>query len=244
MEEFRSEYTGCDIFLVDDIQYLAGKEETQKEFLLIFDELYNAKKQIVFTSDRSILSLNFINRLKSRFERGVHLKIDSFYKDIELRERILKKQIKEYKVSFTEEIYDYILLERELSINEIHSLFLKINLISLKKEELTLKNIKQILKDKIEKDEEKNLEIEEIIDWIVSELNANEEELKKKKITQVKSIVIYLLQKLPICKLPKVLKLLRIVSYEIFFDSIEKTKKKMKKNREFRHLINYLEKIL
>ncbi len=118
MEAFKSKYRAIDILIIDDIQFLAGKEKTQEEFFHIFNVLYENNKQIILSSDRPPKAIHALaERLRSRFEGGMIADISA--PDFETRMAILKTKAQEKKVDFPDEIYQYIASVIKKNIREL-----------------------------------------------------------------------------------------------------------------------------
>src|SRR5450830_1230458 len=145
--EFRNKYRGMDILLVDDIQFLAGKERTQEEFFHIFNALYDAHKQIVITSDvlpKEIATLE--ERLTSRFEWG--LIADISRPDYETKVAILKKKAELDKIDVPPEVLEYIAANIGSNIRELEGALMRVlATASLTNEEVTLPFTEETLKD-------------------------------------------------------------------------------------------------
>ncbi len=115
---FKSKYRGVDVLIIDDVQFLAGKEKTQEEFFHIFNVLYENNKQIIISSDRPPKAISSLaERLRSRFEGGLIADISS--PDFETRIAILKTKAQEKKVEFSDEIYQYIASVIKRNIREL-----------------------------------------------------------------------------------------------------------------------------
>ena len=107
MEAFKLKYRTVDVLIIDDVQFLAGKEKTQEEFFHIFNVLYENNKQIIISSDRPPKAISALaERLRSRFEGGMIADISA--PDFETRIAILKTKAQERKIDFSDEIYQYI----------------------------------------------------------------------------------------------------------------------------------------
>ncbi len=118
MESFKAKYRNIDILIIDDIQFLAGKEKTQEEFFHIFNVLYENNKQIILSSDRPPRAIQSLaERLKSRFEGGMIADIS--VPDLETRIAILKTKAQEKKVDFSDETYEYIASIIQKNIREL-----------------------------------------------------------------------------------------------------------------------------
>lgn len=138
MAEFRRRYRRMDLLLVDDIQFLKGKERTQEEFFHTFNALYDAHKQIVLTSDRppkELLGLE--ERLVSRFEWGLVADIKA--PDYETRVAILQKKAADDALTLDAEVIDFIALSCTSSVRELEGAIIKLLAFSsLKNQEITL----------------------------------------------------------------------------------------------------------
>ena len=118
MESFKSKYRTIDVLVIDDVQFLAGKEKTQEEFFHTFNHLYEKNKQIVLSSDRPPKAIAALTeRLRSRFEGGMIADIG--YPDLETRMAILKQKAQEKKIVLPEEIFDFIATKIQRNIREL-----------------------------------------------------------------------------------------------------------------------------
>jgi chromosomal replication initiator protein len=137
-EEFRDKYRGVDILLIDDIQFIIGKEQTQEGFFHTFNDLHNASSQIVITSDRPPKSMPLLeDRLRSRFEWGLIADIQP--PDLETRLAILQAKSEEDHISVAPDVLDFIARKVQKSIRELEgSLNRVVAFARLTKEPLTL----------------------------------------------------------------------------------------------------------
>lgn len=118
MSNFRDKYRMVDVLLIDDIQFIIGKESTQEEFFHTFNTLYQAGKQIVLTSDKSPKEMETLEeRIRTRFEMG--LMADIGYPEYELRMAILRKKVEEDKIEIPDEILNYIATNIKSNVREL-----------------------------------------------------------------------------------------------------------------------------
>jgi len=118
MESFKNQYRQIDVLIIDDVQFLAGKEKTQEEFFHIFNTLYEKNKQIIISSDRPPKVIpSLAERLRSRFEGG--MLTDISIPDFETRVAILKSKAREKMIDFSDEIYHFIASHIQKNIREL-----------------------------------------------------------------------------------------------------------------------------
>lgn len=118
IEDFKSKYRSIDVLILDDVQFLAGKEKTQEEFFHTFNYLYEKNKQIILSSDRPPKAIPALaERLRSRFEGGMIADIG--YPDYETRIAILKAKSQERKIDFPEEVLNYVASNIQRNIREL-----------------------------------------------------------------------------------------------------------------------------
>ncbi len=198
MHEFREKFKSADLLLVDDIQFIAGKDTTQEEFFNTFNMLYEMKKQIIITSDKFPKQIpNIEDRLKNRFEWG--LTVDIQPPEYETRIAILKNKAKYHKIDLPDDIADYIAENINNNIREMEGALIKIlAYCSLTKKKLTLDVAKSQLTDFIQK---KNnvLTVENIqkivADYFQIKLSDIKSQKKLKNIAIPRHIAIYLCRK-------------------------------------------------
>jgi len=146
MEEFRQKYRNMDILLIDDIQFIAGKERTQEEFFHTFNALYEAQKQIVLTSDRQPKEIPDIEeRLRSRFESGLISDIQP--PDLETRIAILKKKAEFWGIRLPDDVAEILASIMKSNIRELEGGLVKLGAVSsLTNTEITQEMAKNELK--------------------------------------------------------------------------------------------------
>ncbi|MBD7913086.1 MULTISPECIES: chromosomal replication initiator protein DnaA [Clostridium] len=207
-EEFRNKYRNVDILLIDDIQFIAGKERTQEEFFHTFNELHDANKQIILSSDRPPKEIPTLeDRLRSRFEWG--LIADIQIPDFETRMAILKKKADVENLNVENEVMVYIATKIKSNIRELEGALIRIVAYSsLTNREITVDLASEALKDIISKKQGKNITISLIQDIVASYFNLRVEELKSQRRTRnvayPRQIAMYLSRKLTDMSLPKI----------------------------------------
>ncbi|MBS5987452.1 chromosomal replication initiator protein DnaA [Clostridium paraputrificum] len=207
-EEFRNKYRNVDVLLIDDIQFIAGKERTQEEFFHTFNALHDANKQIILSSDRPPKEIPTLeDRLRSRFEWG--LIADIQVPDFETRMAILKKKADVEKLNVANEVMVYIATKIKSNIRELEGALIRIVAYSsLTNKEITVDLASEALKDIISKKQGKNITIGIIQDIVASYFNLRIEDLKSQRRTRnvayPRQIAMYLSRKLTDMSLPKI----------------------------------------
>jgi len=165
-EPFRAKYRSVDVLLIDDIQFLIGKEGVQTEFFNTFEALINSGKQIVVTCDRAPSNLTELNsRLTSRFQDGIMFDVQP--PDFETRKAIFMSKLKADNFVLSDEIIDYVCENITTNIRQLNGAYNTISsYVTLANGELTLDEIKKILKPMLSPNEKKYLTPEIIINAV------------------------------------------------------------------------------
>jgi chromosomal replication initiator protein len=243
--DFRERYRSVDVLLVDDIQFLAGKEGTQTEFFHTFNALYDSQKQIVLSSDcppHEIPALE--ERLRSRFEWGLIADIQS--PDLETKIAILKKKAEAEAVPLPDNVAIYIASKIKSNIRELEgSLIRLIAYASLTGHELSLPLAQEVLKNIIDHDE-KAVTIEIIQKHVADYYNLKLVELKSrnnsKSVAKPRQIAMYLCKSLTHASLPEIGRSFGGKHHSTVIHSIRKVNELRKKDGDFNTLIgNFLE---
>ena len=181
--EFRENITKNDVLLIDDIQFLSGKEGTQNEFFYIFNTFYNKNKQIVITSDKYISEIKDIDdRLRTRFSMGVSLNI--IPPEYETRVAIVKKKAEIYNIKIDDDAVDLIASNIKNNVREIEGALktLKISFDFIGEEKIDRKFAENILKDAIKT--KKSSDIDDIIKIVALNMGIKPSDITSKKRTK------------------------------------------------------------
>ena len=206
--EFRSKYREADLFLIDDVQFIAGKESTQEEFFHTFNKLYEEHKQIVMTSDRKPSDmLTLEDRLKTRFEWGLLADIQP--PDYETRMAILKNKAKNLGLNLSDDVCNYIAINVTNNVRQIEGTVKKILAYrDLNNMPLDLPNISRAIDDMF-KSEGNSLPTPSLIISQVCKFYSIDEVLlrgtqKNKGTAEARQIAMYLIRKLTNLSLPDI----------------------------------------
>ena len=206
--EFRSKYREADLFLIDDIQFIAGKETTQEEFFHTFNKLYEEHKQIVMTSDRKPSDmLTLEDRLKSRFEWGLLADIQP--PDYETRMAILKNKAKNLGLNLDDDVCNYIAINITNNVRQIEGTVKKILAYrDLNNMPLNLQNISRAIDDMFKSEGNALPTPSLIISQVCKFYSVDEVALrgsqKTKGIAEPRQIAMYLVRKLTNLSLPDI----------------------------------------
>jgi chromosomal replication initiator protein len=239
--EFRERYRSVDVLLVDDVQFIAGKEGTQTEFFHTFNALYDSQKQIVISSDcppHEIPSLE--ERLRSRFEWGLIADIQS--PDIETRVAILKKKADAEAVPLPDDVAIYIAGKIKSNIRELEgSLIRLVAYASLTGQELTLPLAQDVLRGVLER-EEHVVTIETIQKFVAEHYKLKLAELKSrnnsKSVAMPRQIAMYLCKSLTHASLPEIGRSFGGKHHSTVIHSIRKVEEHRKTDGDFNNLIS------
>lgn len=183
ISNFKNKYRRLDCLLIDDIQFLIGKESSQEEFFHMFNNLFTSKKQVVVSSDRPPKELEGVEeRLISRFEWGIIADIQP--PDLETRIAILRKKAEEEKIYIPDDVIIYIASQIKSNIRQLEGSLLRITAFSLfTATPLTVDSVQKILHDIIKIDESTRVTIGNIQQVVADEFNLDVREMKSKRRT-------------------------------------------------------------
>ncbi|MBU5437970.1 chromosomal replication initiator protein DnaA [Tissierella sp. MSJ-40] len=207
-DEFRNRYRNIDVLLVDDIQFIAGKERTQEEFFHTFNALHEANKQIIISSDRPPKEIPTLeDRLRSRFEWGLIADIQP--PDLETRIAILKKKAKVENISVSDNVMLYIATKIQSNIRELEGALIRIVAYSsLTNRDVTEELAEEALKDIISSNKPREITVELIKEIISQNFNVKIDDFNSKKRTRAiaypRQVAMYLTRELTDLSLPKI----------------------------------------
>ncbi|MBU0476634.1 chromosomal replication initiator protein DnaA [Patescibacteria group bacterium] len=205
MENFKIRFRSVDVLIIDDIQFLAGKEKTQEEFFHIFNALYEKNKQIILSSDRPPKSIpTLAERLRSRFEGGMIADINS--PDFETRMAILKTKTQEKKIEFSDEVLAYMASNIKRNVRELEGGINRLAIYQkLNNQSPDVDIAKTLLKNLIFSPT-KITTPKKIIQTVAEFYDLKEKDLiaisRKKEIVRPRQIAMYLLRKTLNCSYP------------------------------------------
>ncbi len=234
--EFRRKYRNIDVLLIDDIQFIIGKESTQEEFFHTFNTLHESKKQIIISSDKPPKEFTTLEeRLRSRFEWG--LSVDIQQPDYETRMAILKKKEELEGLSIADEVMEYIASNIKSNIRELEGALTKIVALSkLEKREVNVALAEEALQYLISPDNKKEITVDSIIEVVADQYNLNPADIistkKSKNIAYPRQITMYLCRSLLTISLSDIGKSLGGRDHTTVIHGIEKITKDLEEEKK------------
>ena len=242
--EFRNKYRNVDVLLVDDIQFIAGKESTQEEFFHTFNALHEANKQIIISSDRPPKEIPTLeDRLRSRFEWGLIADIQA--PDLETRIAILKKKAKIENINVPNDVMLYIATKIKSNIRELEGALIRIVAYSsLTNKEITVELAEEALKDIISNNKPRQITTNLIKNIISKNFNIKMEDFNSKKRTRAiaypRQIAMYLTRELTDLSLPKIGDEFGGRDHTTVIHAYDKIESEIKESDEFKNKIDEL----
>lgn len=193
--EFRQKYRNSNVLLVDDIQFIGGKERTQEEFFHTFDTLHQANCQIVLTSDRPPKEIKTLeDRLRSRFESGLLADIQP--PDFETRVAIIKRKAELLEMNLPDDVTEYIATRLKTNIRQLEGVVKKLKAKNqLYGEKITINVAQKTISDILNNDQPPPLTVEKIIDEVAHTFGVTSEDIRSSKrnsnISNARQIAIY-----------------------------------------------------
>jgi chromosomal replication initiator protein len=243
MDEFRNKFRKMDILLIDDIQFIAGKERTQAEFFHTFNSLYEARKQIVVTSDKFPKDIpNFEERLRSRFEWGLIADIQP--PDVETKVAILKKKAEMENIPLPNDVAFFLASQIDSNIRVLEGSLIRIGAFSsLTKTPVDIQTAKEVLKNII-KPKEEIISIDSIQKVVSNFFNIKISDLKVKRKYKgnvlPRQVAMYLARKLTTASLIEIGDKFGGKDHSTVLHSIKKVEEKMSKESSFKEMIDTL----
>ncbi|MFO7154004.1 MAG: chromosomal replication initiator protein DnaA [Caldicoprobacter oshimai] len=244
--EFRNRYRNIDVLLIDDIQFIAGKERTQEEFFHTFNALHEANKQIIISSDRPPKEIPTLeDRLRSRFEWGLIADIQP--PDLETRVAILKKKAELENIEIDDEILLFIAKRIESNIRELEGALIRIMAYaSLTNNKLDISIAEEALKDILSTAQPKEITIPLIQQVVADYFHLKVDDFKSKKrsrpIAYPRQIAMYLCRELTDQSLPKIGEEFGGRDHTTVIHACEKIQEDMQKDSQLRRTIDELKK--
>ena len=244
MTKLREKYRTVDVLMVDDVQFIIGKESTQEEFFHTFNALHMAGKQIVLSSDKHPKEMETLDeRFRSRFEWG--LIVDIQPPDYETRMAILKKNAESCELQIDDEIIKYIATNIKSNIRELEGAFNKIVAFAkLNKVDLTLDLAEEALKDVINPNKVTDITPNLIINVVAEHFGVKPEDITSKKrnseFVQPRHVVMYLCRKLTDTSLISIAKILGKKDHTTVINGVEKISAEIERNEELKNKIDII----
>ena len=237
MTEFRDKYRSCDVLLIDDIHFIAGKTSTQEEFFNTFNALHEAGKQIIMTSDRPPREIKTLEeRLRTRFEWGLIADIQP--PDLELRTAIIKKKAEVFKVSIPEDVLTFLAENLRSNIRQIEGAIKKLGAKSFLTGRLvTMELARSCISELLGGAEPVTVTVDKIFAAVYKKYNIKKEEIvsskRTKEIANARHITVYVIRQITDMSLPNIGKIIER-DHTTVLSSLDTIEKRMVQNPVFR----------
>jgi chromosomal replication initiator protein len=248
MPNFREKFRKIDFLLIDDIQFIAGKERTQEEFFHTFNTLHDSGKQIVVTSDKFPKEIpNLEGRLRSRFEWGLIADIQP--PEMETRIAIVEKKAYENNMNISSDVTHYVATVADSNIRELEGMLTRIAAYSsLTGREIDIDVVKEVVKNLLKQRKGKNITVDEIIKVAASKFNIKVSDIKSQKknknLILPRQITMYISRKLTNLSFPDIGTKVGGRDHSTVIYSTNKVKKIISQDAEVKKIIEELEEIL
>ncbi len=245
MTKLREKYRTVDVLLIDDVQFIIGKESTQEEFFHTFNVLHSAGKQIILSSDKPPKEMETLEeRFRSRFEWGLIADIQP--PDYETRYAILKKNAESYTKEIKEDVFEYIATNIKSNIRELEGAYNKVIAFArLNKVDITLENVQEALKDIIS-NAGRQVTPQLIIDIVAEHFGILPEDIVSRKrnseYVQPRQICMYLCRHMTEESLQNIAKTLGKKDHTTVIHGIDKITADLKTNPELKNRIEIIRK--
>lgn len=231
MEDFRNKYRKCDVLLIDDIQFIAGKIAIQEEFFHTFNALHHLDKQIVLTSDRPPRDINPLqDRLMTRFESGLLADIEP--PDLELRIAIIKKKAEQVNVAIPDDVLTFLGENLRSNIRQIEGAVKKLGALSfLSGTAITMDVAKTCINELLDGAEPVNVTVDKIFTAVFKRYGISREEIvgpkRNKEIAAARHITVFLIRQITEMSLPNIAKIYDR-DHSTIMSSIQSVEKRMR----------------
>ncbi len=237
MNEFRDKYRSCDVLLIDDIQFIAGKTSTQEEFFHTFNALHEAGKQIIMTSDRPPREIKTLeDRLKTRFEWGLIADVQP--PDLELRTAIIKKKADQVNVSIPDDVLTFLAENLRSNIRQIEGAIKKLGAKSfLTGRNITMELARSCISELLGGAEPVSVTVDKIFAAVYKKYNIKREDIvsgkRTKDIANARHITVYIIRSATDMSLPNIGKIIAR-DHSTVMSSLDTVEKRMASDPVFR----------
>lgn len=243
MADFRLKYRHADILLVDDVQFIGGKESTQEEFFHTFNALHDAHKQIVLTSDRPPKEIKTLDdRLRSRFEQDLIADIQP--PDMETRIAIIKRKAELLDLDLSNDVCEYIASKIKANIRQLEGTVKKLKAKSYlnNKEKITISSVQEVIADILNNDVPPEVTVEKIIDEVARTYGVSADEIRSNKnrsanISNARKIAIYCTRELTTLSMVAIGEEFGNRHYTTIIYTIKNVQDKMNSDRKVKELV-------
>lgn len=243
MADFRLKYRHADILLVDDVQFIGGKESTQEEFFHTFNALHDAHKQIVLTSDRPPKEIKTLDdRLRSRFEQDLIADIQP--PDMETRIAIIKRKAELLDLELSNDVCEYIASKIKANIRQLEGTVKKLKAKSYlnNREKITISSVQEVIADILNNDVPPEVTVERIIDEVARTYGVSADEIRSNKnrssnISNARKIAIYCTRELTTLSMVAIGEEFGNRHYTTIIYTIKSVQDKMNSDRKVKELV-------
>ncbi len=243
---FKNRYREYDVFIMDDVQFMSGKEKMQEELFHLFNSLYDSNKQIVFSSDKPPKYIPELEgRLRSRFEGGMI--VDVSQPDYESRLAILKNKLRSSGGELADEVLDYIASTVQDNVRELEgALNVVVCQAQLKRRSLAIGEVRTIIKNNIKP--RKNISTNDVIKTVAGFYNINEPDLyektRRKEVVKPRQVAMYILREDFSASYPHIGQRLGGRDHTTVIHAYEKIKRDLEVNELLRQEIEQIKQII